>query len=191
MGNAKGAVLVGPIKFLRKRRDEARALLPPELAHYLDEDVRLSSWYPERDFVALIRVAAQLASDDPEGAIEAMGAAGAHQQVEVYGDLLRSLSSSSSVFALWSSQHDTGELRGFSDSPNSVRVELAGFDSPSDVNCTLARGYIRGALEVNGFESIAIEKRRCVLRGDSLCEWRVSWKNPDATPVTPGRRRAR
>lgn len=191
MGNAKGAVLVGPIKYLRKRRDAALELLPPELAHYLEEDVRLSSWYPEHDFVALIRVAARLASDDPEAAIEAMGAAGAHEHAEVYGDLLRSLSSSSSVFALWSSQHDTGELRGFSDSPTSARVELVGFDSPSDVNCTLARGYIRGALTANGFEDVLIDKRRCVMRGDSLCEWRVSWKSPEATPVTPVRRRER
>ena len=183
--------MVGPVKFLRKRREAALALLAPELAHYLDESVRLSSWYPEADFVGLVRAAAQLISDKPEQAIEAMGAAGAHEHGEVYGDLLRSLRSNSSLFALWSAQHDSGELRGFFDTPTSARVELAGFDSPSDVNCLLCAGYIRGGLASNGLDDIAIDKIRCVLRGDPLCEWRISWKNPDATPVTPVRRRAR
>ncbi|MFI5316572.1 MAG: hypothetical protein ACHQ6T_12800 [Myxococcota bacterium] len=191
MGNTKGAVLVEPIKFLRKRREEARALLAPELYHYLEEHVRLSSWYPETDFVALVRAAMQLIPGDPDAAMESMGAAGAHFHAEVYGDLLTSVSSNSSVFALWSSQHDTGELRAVWESPSAARIELSGFDSPSHENCTLCTGYIRGALAVNGFDAMSIEKPLCMLRGDDRCVWRVSWKNPDATPVTPVRRRAR
>ncbi len=191
MGNAKGSVLVGPVKYLRKRRDAALALLAPELSHYLDTEVRLSSWYPEQDLVALVRAVAQLMSSKPEAAIEAMGAAGAHEHAGVYGDLLRTLQSTSSVFALWSSQHDSGELRGIFDTPTSARFRLIGFDSPSDVNCLLCGGYIRGVLAANGLDDIAIEKPRCVLRSDPYCEWRISWKNPNATPVTPVRRRAR
>jgi len=191
MGNTKGSVVVGPVKFLRKRREAARPLLAPELAHYLEDEVRLSSWYPERDFVAIIRVAAQLMSEDTNAAIELIGAAGAHEHAEVYGDLLRTLHSTSSVFALWSSQHDSGELRGIAETPTSSRVQLVGFDSPTDVNCLLCTGYIRGTLTVNGFEDIAIDHSLCVQRGDAYCEWRVSWKNPDSTPVTPVRRRTR
>jgi hypothetical protein len=191
MGNTKGAVLVGPIKLLRKRREEARALLAPELHHYLEERVRLSSWYPETDFISLIVVAARLTSEDPDRAMEEMGTVGAHFHAELYGDLLRSMGSNSSVFALWSTQHDTGELRSIADSPTAAHVELVGFDSPSRENCILCTGYIRGALTINGFDDIAIDKPRCVVRGDDRCVWRVSWKNPDATPVTPVRRRAR
>lgn len=191
MANAKGSVLVGPVKYLRKRRDAALALLAPEHAHYLDTEIRLSSWYPEQDLVALVRAVAQLMSYRPEEAIEAMGAAGAHEHAGVYGDLLRTLESTSSVFALWSSQHDSGELRGIFDTPTTARVRLIGFDSPSDVNCLLCRGYIRGVLAANGFEDISIEKPRCVLQDDPHCEWRLSWRNPDATGVTPVPRRAR
>jgi hypothetical protein len=191
MGNTKGAVLVGPIKFLRKRREEARGLLAPELHHYLEERVRLSAWYPETDFAALIRAAIRLTPGDPDLAMEELGAAGAHVHAEFYGDLLRSMGSNSSVFALWSTQHDTGELRALSDSSTSAQVELTGFDSPSRENCILCTGYIRGALAINGFEDIEIEKTLCVVRGDDRCVWRVRWKNPDATPVTPVRRRGR
>lgn len=189
MGNAKGSVVVGPVKFLRKRRDAARDVLPPELLHYLEDEIRLSSWYPERDFEGLVRAAARLTTLEPQAAIEAMGAAGAHEHAEVYGDLLRTLESSSSLFALWGAQHDTGELRGTAETPTRARVSLVDFDSTSEVNCWLCAGYIRGGLMANGFEDIAIEKLRCVLRGDSLCEWRVSWKDPQAIPGSARRRR--
>ncbi|HTO52835.1 MAG TPA: hypothetical protein VMR50_05560 [Myxococcota bacterium] len=179
MGNAKGAVLLGPIKFLRKQRERARVELPPELHGYLEEDVRLSAWYPEHDFVELIRAAARLAPGDPEQTIEQMGAAGARAHIEVYGELMRSVKSSSSVFALWSAQHDTGRLRGVWESPNSVRVQLIGFDSSSRENCLLAKGYIRGTMESNGCEDVQVVEVRCELRNDPHCEWRVTWKGED------------
>jgi hypothetical protein len=193
VGNAKGSVIVGPVKYLRKRKDQAREVLPPDLLHYLEDEVRLSSWYPERDFEGLVRSVAKLMPMELDAAIEAIGAAGANEHADVYGDLLRTLESSSSLFALWGAQHDSGELRGTSETPTRARVTLVGFDSPSETNCLLARGYIRGGLAANGFEDVAIEKLHCVLKNDSLCEWRVSWKNPEATPVTPGlaRRRTR
>ncbi|HKC52527.1 MAG TPA: hypothetical protein VKF60_17190, partial [Myxococcota bacterium] len=191
--NAKGSVLLGPVKYLRKRRDAALELLAPELAHYLDNDVRISAWYPEDDFVALVRASAQLmSSNDLAGAMEAMGAAGAHEHAEVYGALLATtLHSNSSVFALWSAQHDTGRLEGSLDTPTSARIKLVAFDSPSDVICLLSGGYIRGQLTADGWDDIAIDHAHCVLRGDPHCEWRASWKNPDSTPLTPVRRRAR
>ena len=181
MGNAKGAVLVGPIKFLRKHRERARELLPPPLHCYLEENVRLSSWYPELDFVELIRAAARIAPGNPDEVIEHMGAIGAAQHVEMYGDLMRTLPSTSSLFALWSAQHDTGRLRAIFESPTSARVELVEFDSTSREICILSTGYIRGALRANGHDDVQVEKRRCVLDGAPCCEWRMTWKgrSPD------------
>jgi hypothetical protein len=179
MGHAKGAVLLGPIKFLRKQREQALEQLPQELHRYLEEDVRLSAWYPEGDFQELIRAAARVASGDPERTIEQMGAAGAREHIEVYGELMRSVRSSSSVFALWSAQHDTGRLRGVWESPSCVRVQLIGFDSTSREHCLLCSGYIRGTMEANGMEDVHVEEVRCELRQDPHCEWRVTWKGED------------
>jgi predicted hydrocarbon binding protein len=176
MANAKGAVLLGPIKFLRKRRDAAREILPESLHHYLEQDIRLSGWYPEADFVALIRASARLMPGDLDAAIEQMGMVGARALAEVYGDLMRSMKSNSSVFALWTAQHDTGELRGSWESPTSARVELANFAAPSRENCLLANGYIRGSFALNGNDDVAIEKRSCVVLGGERCVWRVTWK---------------
>jgi hypothetical protein len=180
MGHAKGAVLVGPIKFLRKNRERALELLPLAMHRYLEEDVRLSSWYPETDFVELIRAAARIAPGDPDENIQHMGAIGAAGHLEMYGDLMRSLPSTSSLFALWTAQHDTGRLRAIFESPTSARVELAEFDSAAREICLLCTGYIRGALRANGYEDLDVEKRRCVLRGDPLCEWRMTWKGRES-----------
>jgi len=190
VANAKGAILVGPVKLLRKRRAEAVAHLPRRLHRYLEDDVRLSSWYPEADFVELIRAAAKLMPGAPEQAIEQIGALGAQVHADVYGDLIRTLTKST-VYALWSAQHDSGELRIVLEGPTIVRAELTGFDSSSDVHCLLTGGYIRGGLVANEMENVAVEKLHCVLRGDGLCAWRATWKNPDSTPATPGRPRRR
>ena len=107
MANAKGAILLGPVKLLRKRRSEAVDHLPPDLHRYLEDEIRLSSWYPEADFVQLIRAAARLMPGTPNEAIEQIGALGAQVHADVYGELIRTLTSST-VFALWSSQHEIG-----------------------------------------------------------------------------------
>ena len=179
MANAKGAVLIGLVKFLRKRRDAALDVLPAAQQHYLEEDIRLSSWYPEDDFIALIRACAKLIPGEYDAAIEQMGLVGARAHAEVYGDLLRSVKSNSSVFALWSAQHDTGELRGVWESPTSARVELVEFAAPSREICLLAMGYLRGGFQLNGFDGLTIEKRACAALGADRCSWRVTWKPKD------------
>ena len=126
MANAKGAVLLGPIKFLRKRCDAARELLPESLHHYLEQDIRLSGWYPETDFVELIRASARLMPGELDAAIEQMGVVGARAHAEFYGDLRpRGSGSSSRVFALWSTQFDAGAMRRTGGAPR-ARVELQG-----------------------------------------------------------------
>jgi len=173
---AKGAVLVGLVKFLRRRREEALEVMPAEQHHYLHEDIRMTGWYPESDFVALIRACARLAPGNPDAAIEQMGLVGARAHADVYGDLLRSANSNSSVFALWTAQHDTGELLHFQESPTCSRVELVGFGAPSREVCLLATGYLRGGFELNGYDDVAIEKKSCAALGADRCLWRVTWK---------------
>jgi hypothetical protein len=55
MANAKGTSLIDMVEFLRSRRDEAMALRPSELRHYLDEKINVASWYPEQDMIGLVK----------------------------------------------------------------------------------------------------------------------------------------
>ena len=161
MANAKGAVLLGPVKFLRKRRDAARER--PARSRCTTISSRTSgcrAGIPESDFVALIRACARLMPGDstPRSSRWAWSARRAH--AEVYGDLLRSVKSNSSVFALWSTQHDTGELRGVWESPTSARVELVDFAAPVARDLPARNGLPARRLPAERHDDVAVEKRR-------------------------------
>ncbi|HTO71443.1 MAG TPA: hypothetical protein VMR31_16400 [Myxococcota bacterium] len=178
MGRAKGIAILDAVKYLRACRNEARQVLPAELHHYLDEEITRSSWYPESDLVELVRAVAKLLPGPPDRALMMMGERGARAQTVVYGDLIRGEQSSSRTFALWSSQHDSGEMRSHMESPNRVRVELSGFEDTSREFCLVLGGYISGTLAINGITDSSVQKLSCRLWGDSLCSWRATW-----TPV--------
>ena len=56
MAKIKGTGLVGVVRLLKERRDHVEALLDSGLRDYLDRQVLVASWYPEADFMALLRV---------------------------------------------------------------------------------------------------------------------------------------
>ncbi len=178
MGKAKGMALLGSVKYLRSRREEARGVLPPALHHYLDDRIRSSGWYPEADMLELIRATARLVPGPTDQVLEIMGESSAREHADVYGDLLTG-SSTSRAFALWSTQHDTGELQMIEEAPTRLRLEITGYADPSREMCLVTQGYIKGVLVMNGFTDLAVEKLACSLWGDDRCTWRASWKRAD------------
>src|SRR5262245_58255897 len=111
MAKAKGTILVGIVKYLRRHKEEARRLLAPELHHYLVEKITLSGWYPETDLIALIRARLALSDGPPEAVLEAMGRATVQDHHDgIYAHLLSRTGTATTTAALWSSQHDTGEM---------------------------------------------------------------------------------
>jgi hypothetical protein len=181
MGRAKGIALLDAVKFLRARRDDAGDVLSPELHKYLDEQIGASSWYPEDDLVALIRAVAKLLPGPIDRALMMMGERSARAQTAVYGDLIRGMNAGTTgrTFALWSTQHDTGEMRSTYEAPNKMRVELSGFDDTSREFCLILGGYLAGTLSINGVIDGSVEKLSCRLWGDERCAWRASWTPTD------------
>ena len=175
MGRVKGITILDAVKFLRAKRDDAAEVLPPALHSYLDDQIVASMWYPETDLVELIRAVAKLLPGPIDRALMMMGERGARAQTVVYGDLIRGIQSNSRTFALWSSQHDTGEMRSTMEAPNRVRVELVGFENTSREFCLLLAGYLAGTLAINGITDGSVQKLSCRLWGDQLCAWRGSW----------------
>lgn len=175
MGKAKGMALLGSVKYLRSRRAEALAILPPALHHYLDGRIRTSGWYPEADMLELVRATARLVTGPTDQVLEMMGEISAREHTDVYGDLLTG-SSTSRAFALWSTQHDTGELRMTEEAPNRIRFEIIGYEDPAREMCLVTQGYIKGVLLMNGLTDLSLEKLACRIWGDDRCTWRGSWK---------------
>lgn len=175
-GKIKGVAFLGVVKFLRSRKDEAMALLRPELHRFLSETVRPSGWYLESEHAELLRAGAQLYPGSPDRALELMGEVAARGHSEIYRELLVGRGSPSRTFAMWSSQHDTGEMRRVRESSTRMRLELVDFEDTSREQCLLLTGYFRGTFVMNGFSDVGIEKLGCRLWGDEACIWRCSWK---------------
>ena len=189
------------MKLLRSRRDDAFGLLRSELHHYLTEIVRPSGWYPESDHTELLRAGARLYPGSPDRALEMMGEFAARTHCEIYKEILVGRGSPSRTFAMWATQHDTGELRRVRELPNRMRFELIGFGqhdtgsmslflkSPTSAYvelrdfedrtrdfCRVTTGYVREGLCMNDFSDVAITEVACSLDGADCCAWRASWK---------------
>jgi len=178
-GKIKGVAFLGVVKLLRSRKEEARELLRPELHHYLADIVHPSAWYPEADNAGLLNAGSRLYSGSPDRALELMGELAARGHSEIYHELLVGHGSPSRTFAMWSTQHDTGEMRRVRESTTRMRFELVDFDETSRELCLLLTGYYRGTFAVNGFSEVSVEKLACRLWDDDTCVWRCSWMRPE------------
>lgn len=175
-GMIKGVAILGIVKFLRSRRDDALPLLRPELHRYLEDTLSVSGWYPEREHVELLRAGSRLYGCEPDRALELMGELAARTHSEIYRELLVGRGSQSRAFALWSTQHDTGELRRVREGATRMSFEVSDFAGVSRELCLLFTGYLRGTFAVNGYSDVAVEKVACALWNDVSCVWRCTWK---------------
>jgi hypothetical protein len=178
-GKIKGVAFLGVVKLLRSRKDDSFALLRPELHHYLTETVHPSGWYLEAEHAELLKAGSQLFGGSPDRALELMGELAARGHSEIYHELLVGHGSPSRTFAMWTTQHDTGELRRVRETATRMRFELVKFEAASREQCLVLTGYFRGTFAVNGFSDVNVEKLGCKLWGDDSCVWRCSWKRPE------------
>jgi len=177
MAKAKGTTLIGAVRFLRSRKERARAALPPELHSYLEERVVESRWYPEADLEALLEAVCSLIPG-PRG--EVLGEMGAHSAREHLEGIYSHLRFDAlegvwrRAIALWASQHDTGRFDAETVAPGELRMTVRGFGHPSEALCGVLGGYFAEALRLAGATGLTVAKESCVLRGASECVWRMT-----------------
>lgn len=185
MARSKGTALIPLVRFLRSQRGRAAAVLPPELQGYLEENVLASSWYPESHLLGLLRAAAELVGGGREQTLREFGRISARHHLEgIYSHLrLESdpLAFPRRAFALWSSQHDSGQLRMTLEGDGMGHVRVEGYDSPSPEMCQITFGYISEVLSQAGLGEPCIAKKACRNQGDGVCEWSVRWEPAPAT----------
>jgi hypothetical protein len=180
MARVKGAAIVDSVRYLRRHKDEARALLAPELHHYLAERVLIAGWYPEEDLVPLVRAMATIQGEHEASFFDKAGRLAAYTHAQgVYRMLLRDGARESlarRAFILWTSQHDTGTMEmHVTESPNRVSVSVRGFGAPSREFCQINGGYIAATFEITGCQQVKAAKESCCVDGDLECTWQVSW----------------
>jgi hypothetical protein len=184
MAKAKGTILLGIVKFLRKHRERAVRLLAPELHHYLEEKIFLSAWYPEEDLIALIRARLRVSGGSEDEMLDAMGRMVVQTHADgVYSHLLERGGGGAATEALWSSQHDTGTLTSTREGRTSSRLELSGYGHPSREMCRIVQSYIAETLRLAGMIDVSAKELSCAARGDAQCSWRYRWTRPADGPA--------
>src|SRR5262245_56844621 len=138
--NVKGSALIEIVKVLRKNRDRVHDALSPELRSYLDKRILMGTWYPENDYLALLRAVVKLAGTSFDK-VGAMGArkdlGGVYARLTEMRDVERVVAQ---IPALWKNYHDTGrEVVSVSD--GKLRVELIDFVIKDVDYCKLIGGY--------------------------------------------------
>lgn len=178
MGKAKGSTLDGAVRFLRLDRAEAERQLPEELRHYLDDEIAISSWYPESDLLGLIQAIVAMLPGERDAVLAEMGRITVREHLEgAYAHLIeggdgRNLSIRAQ--SLWASMHDTGKLKATEQEPGRIRLSLSGYALPSEELCAITRGYMQGILSLNGLDARVV-KLQCAARGDTSCLWDMHW----------------
>jgi hypothetical protein len=176
--HTKGTTLIDLVKYLRTRRDEARALLPEPLHHYLDEKISVAAWYSENEAIELIRALAALLPGTREEALTGIGRLNARLHLEsTYSHLLgeaRLSALPARAVALWRSMHDTGDLRVQIDGDH-ADARLTGYRHPTPEMCTIIGAYLLQAFEIAGARDAKVSERACCRAGAPACEWRIEW----------------
>ena len=185
----KGTNLVDMVRFLRKQRDAARSLLPERLHHYLDEQLNVSAWYPEKDMIGLVRALAKLLPSGGEDPLVQIGRLNARMHLQgTYEHLIadaRPAALPVRAVALWRSMHDTGEFK-LSVENDHAEARLAGYGYPSAEMCTMLGAYLLELFELAGVKSPRAVERTCCRNGAPECRWRIEWL-PESDASQPAR----
>jgi hypothetical protein len=176
MAKAKGTTILGAVKFLRRRKAQARELLPESLHSYLEQRIVASQWYPARDLVELVRACASILGVPGERAMEEIGAFAAARHLEgVYADLAPGGRSHALGQRLWSSIFDSGTLELASQEPGCARYEIT-LGYPVRELCALTRGYIAETYRRTGATDVRVEHAACQCDGAPRCLVVIRWQ---------------
>jgi len=176
VANAKGTVVIGLVKALRRNKEKARQALPQNLLHYLEERIVVASWYPLEDYVALLRAVGKVLHNPNGNTYLEMGRSAARDHMEGTYSRLKKTVSRQAAFTLLTSMYDTGEMRVLERAPGRALVEWQNFALPTREVCETFTGYQAQRMEMQGFEDVAVRHIRCRADGQPSCRWDLSWK---------------
>jgi len=180
MANAKGTVMVGLVKALRREKARARELVPPELAHYLDERIVMAAWYPLEHFVALLRIAEKVAPSAPTRGCEERGRLAAREHMAGAYSGLSQTTHRRATFSLLASMFDSGQMTVVERRPGGATLEFSEFALPAREVCDIFTGYNGERMKLLGFEEVRVRHVQCRVDGGPTCRWELSWKGRES-----------
>jgi hypothetical protein len=179
MAHAKGTVVVEAVKALQAQGERGTSLLPPKLAHYLEQRIVLASWYPLEDYAEILRTMMKCAGGRLNPC-EKMGRDAARAHMEGTYSRFNKTADRKASFTLLTSMYDTGELRVVERDAGHAVVELLNFALPTREICDTFTGYQAERMSILGFEDVQVHHTKCRVIGAVSCIWELSWKARDA-----------
>ena len=176
MAKAKGTVIIGLVKALRRNKEKAREILPAKLLHYLDERIVVASWYPVEDYVVLLRAVGKIAPSPNGDTFIEMGRISARDHMEGTYSRLKKSVNRQAAFTLLTSMYDSGEMKVLERAPGHALLEWVGFALPTREVCETFTGYQAQRMEMQGFEDVTVRHIKCRAEGSPSCRWDISWK---------------
>lgn len=177
-GQVKGSIFAKVVKGLRARREEAEARVPGALRHYLDQQILEVSWFPEQDYLDLMRILLELIPDPGMDVWEWVGRDAAAKDFEgTYRLLIKKGSPARSLDSfpiLWKLRHDTGRATVEQSEPGHAVVELDGYALQAEEIYRSIQGTLWQTLHQAGATDIQIERR---LSPDGhRCRFELRWQ---------------
>ncbi|MEM1179244.1 MAG: DUF2378 family protein [Acidobacteriota bacterium] len=178
MAKIKGTGIVGVVRLLRERRDHVEPVLEADLRPYLDRQVLVASWYPEADFLGLLRAMAYFT---PKSGGDSWHWLGGHcaevDLVEVYGSMVQKGNVWGTLERfprLWRLYHDSGQADVGMLRTHEARVLVRDFAFADEDFCRFMTGYLRRMLKLAGAKGIEVKAMRLGGVGKSAT-WQVRW----------------
>jgi len=179
MAKAKGAALLQAVKALRMYKEKARKALPSHLLGYLEDRILVSCWYPEEDFLAILRTLAKVLPDPGMDMYEFMGRISARADMAgIYAHLLREGDPATTLrrtAIIWGLYHDTGKEEVLDFGDGYVVTQISGFETPSRESCGTVKGWNTELAVIAGGKNVHGKHTACVLDGAKACTFEIRW----------------
>jgi hypothetical protein len=76
---------------------------------------------------------------------------------------------------VFSNYYDSGKMEVVSLDPKSAHMRVSGFDQPCTEFCDRVQGWMERTLELTGAQKIVMSHPKCMVKGDSACDFVGRW----------------
>ena len=184
MAKVKGVALMSRIGIIKRSFGDAAWLkvldsMSARDRETLERGMLASSWYPEELYRDLnLAIDKALGVGNPNLFLKIGEMTGEEGLTGVYSSKVKAdvMQTVERAPGLWRMFHATGDVKIETVGENHVRVQISGYAMPHREHCKGLGGWIRKIVELSGGKNPIQRETKCVVKGDSFCEWELRWE---------------
>lgn len=175
MAKIKGTGISTVVRLLHKQGADG---WPETLSQYDEGQVLVASWYPEQDFIALLRLLSQWSPAAEKDPWHWMGRAVAHVDLtQVYSSMVQKGSPWGTLQRLprlWRLYHNSGRADVGILEDGKAHVQVADYAFADEEFCRWMKGYLSEMLHIGGASSVGVKSLRTGTL-DKPARWLAQW----------------